>query len=352
MSSAGFARATAPPARLPPARLRLRRSSEARPPLSRAAVAPSTAPSTLGLESVKNTRDLADAFDGVAPGRVFRTATPGGASAADAVAILDDLGVTALLDLRSEDEFEPDLGPVQSSFELLRFDRDDAQLRRAWASRAETAFAERRRVRFHAPLLDYDRYYAHIYENMSAWEKAQAVVYTAQAKLVDDANQRRLFVGKVNAGGLPLLNEVMLASSGEEIRAALEVVACAGPGAGGTAGAAGDRGGGALAFYCKAGKDRTGVVAALALKCCGASDAEVVADYRRSDAAGTAAALGGGRIERGLSIDYSRFRGAPREVMEGVLERIRREHGSVEKYLDRIGFDAVARARLARALCD
>ena len=350
MSSAGFARATAPPARLSPARLRLRRSSEARPPLSRAAVAPSTAPSTLGLESVKNTRDLADAFDGVAPGRVFRTATPGGASAADAVAILDDLGVTALLDLRSEDEFEPDLGPVQSSFELLRFDRDDAQLRRAWASRAETAFAERRRVRFHAPLLDYDRYSAHIYENMSAWEKAQAVVYTAQAKLVDDANQRRLFVGKVNAGGLPLLNEVMLASSGEEIRAALEVVACVG--GRGAAEAAGDRGGGALAFYCKAGKDRTGVVAALALKCCGASDAEVVADYRRSDAAGTAAALGGGRIERGLSIDYSRFRGAPREVMEGVLERIRREHGSVEKYLDRIGFDAVARARLARALCD
>ena len=36
-----------------------------------------------------------------------------------------------------------------------------------------------------------------------------------------------------------------------------------------------------LLFYCAAGKDRTGMVAALLLSCCGASEEEIVADYIR-----------------------------------------------------------------------
>jgi protein tyrosine/serine phosphatase len=34
-------------------------------------------------------------------------------------------------------------------------------------------------------------------------------------------------------------------------------------------------------FFCKVGKDRTGLVAALILAACGASDAEIVSDYAR-----------------------------------------------------------------------
>jgi protein-tyrosine phosphatase len=34
-------------------------------------------------------------------------------------------------------------------------------------------------------------------------------------------------------------------------------------------------------FYCAAGKDRTGMVAALLLSCAGASEEQVVADYAR-----------------------------------------------------------------------
>ena len=53
-----------------------------------------------------------------------------------------------------------------------------------------------------------------------------------------------------------LLNEVLVDSSGPEACAALCVVAASSARA-------------PTAFYCKAGKDRTGLVAALSLHCCG-----------------------------------------------------------------------------------
>lgn len=113
-----------------------------------------------------------------------------------------------------------------------------------------------------------------------------------------------------------------LDSSGPELCAALSVVAATTEDT-------------PLAFYCKAGKDRTGLVAALSLHCCGASDEMIIADYHRSHAqaargagrgspgtsssvtGGAGVGLGGGNIEafsssaRGLGIDYSRFHGAP-----------------------------------------
>ena len=56
---------------------------------------------------------------------MFRTATPGNASEADAAIVLNDLGVKRLLDLRSEDEFEADPGPLQSAFpEIISFTRN------------------------------------------------------------------------------------------------------------------------------------------------------------------------------------------------------------------------------------
>ena len=36
-----------------------------------------------------------------------------------------------------------------------------------------------------------------------------------------------------------------------------------------------------LLFFCRVGKDRTGVLAALILACCGAKPEEIIADYHR-----------------------------------------------------------------------
>ena len=325
------ARAVRPRARLS---ARERRYHVGRSPRAGTAARASSTPgaSVFSLDGVKNFRDLAEATSAVKPGRAFRTATPGEATEADASLILRRLNVKSLVDLRSDDEFEPILGEVQSSFETRPF------------SRADETFAvagDAPRTRYLVPMLDYDRYYGAIYERMSFLDKAKAAVFSAQATLVDPAPQRRLFVSKVNAGGLKLLNEVMLDTSGPEIRAALRVVASASPTR-------------PCAFYCKVGKDRTGLIAALALHCCGASEAQIVDDYALSDGIGTQAraALGGGRVEAGLAIDYSRFRGAPKEVMEHALAHAKRKHGSLDGYLDHVGFGADDRERLRRALCE
>ena len=312
---------------------RERRYHVGRSPRAGTAARASSTPgaSVFGLDGVKNFRDLAEATSAVKPGRAFRTATLGEATEADASLILRRLNVKSLVDLRSDDEFEPILGAVQSTFETRSFSRADSPRRFVAAGDAPT--------RYLVPMLDYDRYYGAIYERMTVLEKAKAAVFSAQAMLVDPTNQRRLFVSKVNAGGLRLLNEVMLDTSGPEIRAALGVVASASPAR-------------PCAFYCKVGKDRTGLIAALALHCCGASEAQIVDDYARSDGTQTRTALGGGRVEAGLAIDYSRFRGAPAEIMEHTLAHAKRKHGSLDGYLDHVGFGADDRERLRKALCE
>jgi protein tyrosine/serine phosphatase len=74
---------------------------------------------------------------------------------------------------------------------------------------------------------------------------------------------------EINRGGLEMMYEIMFESSQREIGHVLQLVLDA---------AEAER---PLLFYCAAGKDRTGMVAALLLSCCGASEEEIVADYIR-----------------------------------------------------------------------
>ena len=84
--------------------------------------------------------------------------TPRGASAADAAAILTDLRVSRLLDLRSTDEWEPEPGPLQERFKLRPFSRDAADANLAFERAIEDDDSAGRLVRYHAPMIDYDRY--------------------------------------------------------------------------------------------------------------------------------------------------------------------------------------------------
>ena len=63
-------------------------------------------------------------------------------------------------------------------------------------------------------------------------------------------------------------------------------------------------------------------------------------------------AVGGEGDWAGPQLDPERFLGAPRWVMEQTMGLVREEYGGAEGYMDRIGFDAAARARLRAALCD
>lgn len=99
---------------------------------------------------------------------------------------------------------------------------------------------------------------------------------------------------------------------------------------------AGDR---AIVVHCTAGKDRTGVVIALALLAVGVDREAVIDDYARTEAN-----LAGEWLEEMIELigrygvpDSPALRtlmgGSPREAIEGVIETIERSHGSTREYL-------------------
>lgn len=96
-----------------------------------------------------------------------------------------------------------------------------------------------------------------------------------------------------------------------------------------------------LVFHCAAGKDRTGVVAAIVLSVLGVSDDDIATDYSLSR-------LGMGRFKEWIIATYPEaadamtsqpdaFLAAPAEAMHLFLERLRGAHGSVLEYLERHG---------------
>ncbi|QNA91608.1 MULTISPECIES: tyrosine-protein phosphatase [unclassified Microbacterium] len=112
----------------------------------------------------------------------------------------------------------------------------------------------------------------------------------------------------------------------------------------------------AVLVHCTAGKDRTGLVIAFALSAAGVDRDEVVADYAQ-----TADNLRGEWAERMLA----GFRASggeltpeivelvtasPAEVLDVLLARIEKEHGSVRSYLGANGLSAPDLDRLAAVL--
>jgi protein-tyrosine phosphatase len=108
---------------------------------------------------------------------------------------------------------------------------------------------------------------------------------------------------------------------------------------------------GVTLFHCYAGKDRTGLVAALLLRLAGASIDDVAADYALSadkldadrawvDAAATPA----DRRRRALRIQ------SPARAMAGALRLLEERFGTVDEYLRAAGVDDERIARLRRRL--
>lgn len=94
-----------------------------------------------------------------------------------------------------------------------------------------------------------------------------------------------------------------------------------------------------VVVHCTAGKDRTGVVVALALMAVGVHREAVIDDYVRTEAN-----LAGEWLEEMVELvgrygvpDSPELRvlmgGSPREAIEGVFETIERDHGSTREYL-------------------
>lgn len=130
--------------------------------------------------------------------------------------------------------------------------------------------------------------------------------------------------------------ELMLDQFGDAFRIALGILA----------GAVSD--GDPLVFHCTAGKDRTGLLAALILSSCGVSDADIAHDYGRSSTAtphmiswyqrNTNQSPGDKMREMGLNPKLMKsMMSSDPETMLGTLADLRSRHGSVENYIASIG---------------
>jgi protein-tyrosine phosphatase len=100
---------------------------------------------------------------------------------------------------------------------------------------------------------------------------------------------------------------------------------------------AADPGQHALVFHCAAGKDRTGIVAALLLGALGVDTDDILDDYEATNRYRTANRIAELRpllAERGLDIDVMiPYFSAPRAAMAEALAALDEQHGSIDGYL-------------------
>ncbi len=151
---------------------------------------------------------------------------------------------------------------------------------------------------------------------------------------------KEVFLSRINSGGLHMLNELLLKQGAPGIKYVLDLCK--------------DRSRHPVAFYCTAGKDRTGMIAAIMLAAAGVADEDIVEDYSLS--ANVYAEMNDHKAMVGAlsqrSLDAKTFLGAPPEVMRDTLVNIRSVYGSIEGYLDYIGFTEEDRKQLRAALLE
>jgi len=147
-----------------------------------------------------------------------------------------------------------------------------------------------------------------------------------------------VFLDEINQGGLIMLNELLLRFGAPGIKYVLQLCA--------------DETRHPIGFYCTAGKDRTGMIAAIILALVGVADEDIVEDYSLS--ANVYAEMNDHKAMVGAlsqrNLNPKTFLGAPPHVMRDTLVSIRQNYGSIEGYLDFIGFDEEQREKLKKAL--
>lgn len=97
----------------------------------------------------------------------------------------------------------------------------------------------------------------------------------------------------------------------------------------------------AIVFHCVAGKDRTGIIAALLLSVLGVPDTAIVADYQLTDAASRRMRAWAERHDPDLVAEMDStppwVLRVPATTMETFLQLVREEYGSVEQLVAHLG---------------
>lgn len=361
----------------------------------------------LPLLQVKNARDLASVRGSpVRPGRVYRTGRVSDATSDDLDLLFGELGVKTLVDLRSPTELRDDLtlerpevlvnftDMVFREYGLHRMVKElgpeETRLqRRGTRERVRSAVDGARRGTKDVLLGFVDNFFGHVDDGdegegddecvgcieaerlilESRWRRgrnerhfvsimnevkyargtlaklrkrdiAKTIIRSPTTIVSRQAreNIKQPFLDEINDGGLTMLNELLLRFGAPGIKYVLDLIS--------------DENRHPVAFYCTAGKDRTGMIAAIILALLGTADDAIVEDYSLS--ANVYAEMADHKAMVGAlsqrNLNATTFLGAPPQVMEDTLKDIRNTYGSVEDYLDFIGFHEDSRKRLIHVL--
>lgn len=342
----------------------------------------------LKLDHVKNARDLATvAHCGIQPGRVYRMGRISDASAKDIDLLLKDLDFKTLVDLRSPTELKDDptlerravFGDFTSLVWSERGRAKDGCLRELKSGESpikmkknrrikrlfgftsnddevddddcdvcdngsvpanQQVFVPKRKERHFVSLMNEFKYVKGTLSKLRKRDIARTVLKSPGALVSRRvrSNIQKPFLDEINDGGLPMLNELLLRFGAPGIKYVLDLVK--------------QKSRHPIAFYCTAGKDRTGMIAAILLALAGVKEEDIVEDYTLSDNVyaemNDHKAMVGALSQRNL--DPATFLCAPPQVMRDTLETIREDYGSIEGYLDWIGFGPEDQKQLRDAL--
>jgi protein tyrosine/serine phosphatase len=344
----------------------------------------------LPLAKVKNARDLGSVRNSpIKPGKIFRMGRLGDATPEDQKILFDQIGLKTLVDLRSPTELKDDASLSSKVFENFT-DMVWIENRRAKdgclkeIKAGESPIAKRNRfgrsgkdssssagIDPEDEMCEYDcndpgslpaptmlektagRKERHFVSLMNEFKYVRGTVsrirkrdvarsmLKAPGALVSKRvweSLKRPFIEEINDGGLIMLNDLLLRFGAPGIKYVLELCA--------------DENRHPVAFYCTAGKDRTGAITAIILSLLGGDMDDIVEDYGLS--ANVYAEMNDHKAMVGAlsqrSLDPKTFLGAPPQVMRDTLLSIEENYGSVEAYCDWIGFGPELREKLRKNL--
>jgi hypothetical protein len=278
------------------------------------------APAGLSVPGVNNLRDVSRFAPSVVPGRLLRSGRWSLATEAGRARLRDHLQGGTLIDLRSEAERagEPGLDALWPGWW-----RDDARL----------PPSNRGGCWLPMPLLGRRVIARGLWAAGGPRDRARLVGH----RLRGEAQVRAAVEAQLAAGGLrPLYLWTLLGAERRFGRALRRLGAS----------------GGATLICCAAGKDRTGLLVAVALLCAGVPRDEVLADYAASAAAraqlGADPVVTAGLVAAGL--DPGPFLDADPALLDDVLQAAFAKRGGFAAWRARAGIDAAEALRLSRLL--
>ena len=287
------------------------------------------------LQEVLNMRDLATASSSkVAPGKFFRTGCVSNATPAD-ISKFNELGIKVWIDLRSETELNEDdhlHSEIYDGALDVHYDTGSGE----WKLAKDLGTSSNGKMRYFISLMSESKIKKGVFQRLEKRNKLR-VFGLAPLSLISrrmDYLMKRVFLNTINSGGLQLLNELAIEKSPETLVSCLKVIAQETKHKG-------------IGIFCTAGKDRTGLIAALVLSVLGASDEEIVADYILSDQVYNqlkSSARVASLSQNDLNPEV--FLRAKAPVIIDTIDFIRREFGSIDAFLDTYGFDESWRLKM------